>query len=89
MDAYTLTDRGTWANFKNRGTLGIVVQGDKRLFNPYGVLPVDARRFPHVKHADAMRFVDWLTGAPGQQAIAAYRINGEPLFFPDAKYAQR
>jgi len=88
MDAYTLADRGSWANFGNRGNLTIVVQGDKVLFNPYGVLPVNPKRHPHVKTADAMAFVDWLTG-PGQPVIAAYEIKGEPVFFPDAKPTKR
>ena len=88
MDAYTLTDRGSWANFGNRGSLVIVVQGDKRLFNPYGVLPVNPARFPHVKRAEAMTFVEWLTGPHGQEAIRGYTIQGETLFFPNAKTAK-
>lgn len=88
MDAYTLTDRGSWANFGHRANLTIVVQGDKLLFNPYGVLPINPQLHPHVKVADGMTFVNWLTG-PGQQVIAGYKIKGEPLFFPDAKYAKR
>lgn len=89
MNAYTLTDRGTWASFGNRGDLVIVVQGDKRLFNPYGVLPVNPGRFPHTKRGDAMTFVDWLTGTAGQQAISSYKIRGETLFFPDSTHAKR
>lgn len=89
MDAYTLTDRGSWANFGNRGNLVILVQGDKRLFNPYGVLPVNPARFPHVKHAEAMTFVDWLTSPHGQETIKGYQIKGETLFFPDANAPKR
>jgi tungstate transport system substrate-binding protein len=85
MDAYSLTDRGTWANFNNRRSLIISVEGDKRLFNPYGVLPLNPKRFPHVKYADAMAFTNWLTGAEGQKIIANYKIKGETLFFPDYK----
>ncbi len=89
LDAYTLTDRSTWAAFGQRGNLVILVQGDPPLFNRYGVLPVNPKRYPFIKAADAMQFVDWLTGAPGQTAIAQYKIKGEQLFFPDAKYAKR
>ena len=84
MDAYILADRGTWLAFRNRGALGIRVEGDRRLFNQYGVMVVNAARHPHVKAADAQRFVDWLVSPAGQGAIAAYRINGEQLFFPNA-----
>jgi tungstate transport system substrate-binding protein len=89
LAAYTLTDRGTWAAFGHRGSLVMLVQGDPPLFNPYGVLPVNPKRHPHIKAAEAMRFVDWLTGAAGQQAIAEFKISGEQLFFPDAKVAAR
>lgn len=85
MNAYLLADRGTWLNFKNRGELAILVAGDPALFNQYGVMAVNPTRHPHVKAADARRFVDWLVSAQGQQVIASYRIGGEPLFFPNAK----
>ena len=83
-DAYLLADRGTWLSFRNRGALAVLVEGDKRLFNPYGVMVVSAAKNPHVKQALAQRFADWITSAPGQAAIAGYRIGGEPLFFPNA-----
>jgi tungstate transport system substrate-binding protein len=85
MDAYALTDRGTWLSFKNRGELEILVEGDGRLFNQYGVMLVNPARHPNVKADLGQRFVDWLVGPQGQQAIASYRINGEQLFFPNAK----
>jgi len=85
LDAYALTDRGTWLSFKNRQNLEILVQGDERLFNQYGVILVNPARHPHVKAQDAQTFIDWLTGAEGQRAIAAYRIGEEPLFFPNAR----
>ncbi len=85
MSAYALTDRGTWLSFKNRGELEILVEGDSRLFNQYGVILVNPARHPNVKADLGQRFVDWLTGSEGQQAIAGYRINGERLFFPNAK----
>jgi tungstate transport system substrate-binding protein len=81
---YVLTDRGTWLSFKNRGELAVVVEGDQRLFNQYGVMVVNPAKHPHVKQALAQAFVDWLTSPPGQAAIAAYRIGGEQLFFPNA-----
>ena len=83
-DAYVLADRGTWLSFRNRGTLTVLVAGDKSLFNAYGVMVVSAAKHPHVKQALAQRFADWITAAPGQAAIAGYRIGGEPLFFPNA-----
>ena len=82
--SYVLADRGTWLSFKNRGDLVILVEGDKRLFNQYGVIVVNPARHPHVRAADAQKFVDWVTSAAGQEAIASYRINGEQLFFPNA-----
>lgn len=88
IGAYALTDRGTWLNFKNRQDLEIVVEGDRRLANPYGVILVNPARHPHVKDADARAFIDWLTGQEGQAAIASYTVNGEPLFFPDAEPGQ-
>lgn len=85
MNAYLLADRGTWLNFKNRGELGIVVEGDTRLFNQYGVILVNPAKHPHVKQADGQRFIDWVVSPAGQQAIADYKIGGEQLFFPNAK----
>jgi tungstate transport system substrate-binding protein len=87
LDAYALTDRGTWLSFRNRQNLEILVQGDARLFNQYGVILVNPARHPHVKAGEARLFVDWLTGREGQQAIAAFRIAGAPLFFPNARRA--
>jgi tungstate transport system substrate-binding protein len=83
-NAYVLTDRGTWLSFRNRGNLAVLVAGDKRLFNQYGVMVVNPKKYPHVKAAAAQKFVDWVTSLAGQSVIAAYRINGEQLFFPDA-----
>ncbi|MBL8806202.1 MAG: extracellular solute-binding protein [Rhodospirillales bacterium] len=85
MGAYILSDRATWLNFKNRGDLGIVVAGDERLFNQYGVILVNPARHPQVKRALGQSFIDWLIAPAGQQAIAAYKIGGEQLFFPNAK----
>jgi tungstate transport system substrate-binding protein len=84
MDGYALTDRGTWLNFKNRGNLDILVQGDKQLFNQYGVMAVNPAKHPHVKTELAQAFVDWVVSPAGQSAIAAYKIGGEQLFFPNA-----
>ena len=84
MGAYTLSDRGTWLNFSNKGDLVILVEGDQRLFNPYGVILVNPQRHPHVKAADGQAFIDWLLSPAGQNAIAAYRIDGQPVFFPNA-----
>ena len=83
-NAYVLTDRATWLNFKNRGELTVLVEGDQRLFNQYGVMLVSAAKHPQVKTAEGQKFVDWVTGAEGQKAIAAYTIGGEQLFFPNA-----
>ena len=88
LDAYALTDRGTWLSFKNRGALAVLVQGDTRLFNQYGVIVVNPARHPHVKRELAQAFADWVVSAPGQAAIAGYRIGGEPLFFPNAQAAR-
>ncbi|MES2424053.1 MAG: substrate-binding domain-containing protein [Pseudomonadota bacterium] len=82
--AYVLADRGTWLSFKNRGALTVLVEGDARLFNQYGVMVVNPAKHPHVKTADAQKFVDWVVSAPGQTAIASYKIGGEQLFFPNA-----
>jgi tungstate transport system substrate-binding protein len=85
MNAYILADRGTWLNFRNRGELGIVVAGDQALFNQYGVILVNPAKHAHVKAADGQKFIDWIVSPAGQQAIAAYRIGGEQLFFPNAR----
>lgn len=82
--AYVLADRGTWLSFKNRGDLTVLVEGDTRLFNQYGVMLVNPAKHPHVKAADGQKFVDWVVSAPGQAAIASYKIGGEQLFFPNA-----
>jgi tungstate transport system substrate-binding protein len=82
--AYVLTDRGTWLNFKNRADLVVLVEGDTRLFNQYGVMVVNPARHPHLKSADAQKFVDWVVSPAGQAAIAGYKIGGEQLFFPNA-----
>ncbi|HSC98839.1 MAG TPA: extracellular solute-binding protein [Casimicrobiaceae bacterium] len=84
LSAYILADRGTWLNFRNRADLAIVVQGDKRLFNQYGVMLVSPARHPQVKKELGQKFIDWLVSPHGQQVIAGYRINGEQLFFPNA-----
>ena len=83
-NAYTISDRGTWLNFKNRGDLTILVEGDKRLFNQYGVMLVSPEKFPHVKAREAQQFIDWVTSPAGQAVIASYKINGQQLFFPNA-----
>jgi tungstate transport system substrate-binding protein len=83
-NGYALTDRGTWLSFKNRGDLAVLVEGDKRLFNQYGVMAVSPAKHPHVKNAEARKFVDWVISPAGQQAIAAYKVGGEQLFFPNA-----
>jgi tungstate transport system substrate-binding protein len=85
MSAYVLSDRGTWISFKNRGDLEIVVEGDKRLFNQYGVMLVNPEKYPSVKTEFGQAFVDWLVSAEGQAAIAGYKIDGQQLFFPDAQ----
>jgi tungstate transport system substrate-binding protein len=86
--AYVLADRGTWLSFKNKGDLKVLVEGDSRLFNQYGVMVVNPAKFPHVKAADAQKFVDWVISAPGQAVIAAYKISGESLFVPNASAAR-
>lgn len=85
MDAYALTDRATWLNFGNRGDLTIQVQGDPKLFNQYGVILVNPRKYSHVKAADGQAFVDWLISKKGQGVIAAYRLQGEQAFFANAR----
>jgi tungstate transport system substrate-binding protein len=82
--AYVLTDRGTWLKFKNRGDLKVLVEGDARLFNQYGVMVVNPAKHAHVKRADAQKFVDWIVSKPGQAVIAGYKIGGESVFFPNA-----
>ncbi len=84
-NAYVLTDRGTWLSFRNRGDLTVLVEGDQRLFNQYGVMLVNAARHAHVKTADGQKFVDWVISPAGQSAIASYRVGGEQLFFPNAR----
>jgi tungstate transport system substrate-binding protein len=84
LNAYLLTDRGTWLSFRNRGALTVLVEGDRRLFNPYGVMLVNPARHPHVKAAEGRRFIEWLLSREGQDAIATFRVEGEPLFFPNA-----
>jgi tungstate transport system substrate-binding protein len=83
-NAYVLADRGTWLSFRNRGDLAVLVQGDKRLFNQYGVMLVSPQKYPHVKAAEAQKFIAWVTSPAGQAVIASYRIGGEQLFFPNA-----
>jgi tungstate transport system substrate-binding protein len=85
MNGYILTDRGTWISFKNRGDLEIVVAGDKRLFNQYGVILVNPETHKHVKKEMGQAFIDWIVSPEGQKAIADYRIGGEQLFFPNAR----
>ena len=82
--AYVLADRGTWLNFKNRADLAVLVEGDTRLFNQYGVMVVNPAKHPHVKAQDAQKFVDWVVSPAGQGVIANYKIGGEQLFFPNA-----
>src|SRR5262245_10254581 len=84
MNAYVLSDRGTWISFKNRGDLAIAVQGDNKLFNQYGVILVNPQKHAHVKQSPGQAFIDWLISPEGQKAIADYKINGEQLFFPNA-----
>ena len=88
MNAYALTDRGTWLSFKNRGDLVILVEGDPRLFNQYGVMLVNPAKHAHVKKDAGQKFVDWVVSPAGQAAIASYKIDGEQLFFPNAKPGQ-
>ena len=85
MNAYVLSDRGTWLSFKNRGQLAVLVEGDQRLFNQYGVILVNPARHPHVKKELGQQFIDWLISAEGQSAIAGYRIEGQQLFSPNAR----
>jgi len=84
QNAYILADRGTWLSFRNRQDLKVLVEGDARLFNQYGVMLVNPQRHPHVKAADGQRFIGWIVSPAGQAAIAGYKIDGEQLFFPNA-----
>ena len=84
MNAYLLADRGTWLSFKNRAELKVLVEGDKRLFNQYGVILVSPEKHPHVKKEFGQQFIDWIISPEGQKAIAEYKIGGEQLFFPNA-----
>jgi len=84
MNGYILADRGTWISFKNRGDLAILVEGDKRLFNQYGVILVNPEKHRHVKRELGQAFIDWVVSPEGQNAIADYKIGGEQLFFPNA-----
>jgi len=85
MNAHALTDRGTWLKFANKGSLAILVEGDKRLFNPYGVILVNPAKHPHVKAKDGQMFVNWLVSDEGQTAISTFRLKGRQAFFPSAK----
>jgi tungstate transport system substrate-binding protein len=85
LDGYTISDRGTWISFKNKGQLAIAVEGDPRLFNQYGVILVNPAKHAHVKAEDGRAFIDWLISDQGQKAIADFRIEGQQLFFPNAK----
>ena len=85
MDAYILADRGTWLSFKNRAELTVVVEGDKSLFNQYGVMLVNPAKHAHVKKELGQQFIDWVVSSEGQQSIADYKIGGQQLFFPNAK----
>jgi tungstate transport system substrate-binding protein len=85
-NAYLLSDRGTWLSFKNRGDLAVLTEGDKRLFNQYGVMLVNPEKHPNVKAKDGQAFIDWLISPMGQATIAAYKVGGEQLFFPNASH---
>ncbi|OAI51662.1 tungsten ABC transporter substrate-binding protein, partial [Betaproteobacteria bacterium SCGC AG-212-J23] len=85
MNAYILADRGTWLSFKNRGDLAVLVEGDKQLFNQYGIMLVNPQKHPSVKRELGQAFIDWIVSPEGQNAIASYKIGGEQLFFPNAE----
>ena len=85
LNAYTLSDRATWGAFRNRRELDILLDGDPVLFNPYGVIPVSPKRHPHVRASSAERFAEWLVSPAGQTAIADFRVDGQALFFPNAR----
>jgi tungstate transport system substrate-binding protein len=82
--AYVLADRATWLSFKNRADLAVLVEGDTRLFNQYGVLVVNPAKHPHTKVTEAQKFANWVTSSTGQAVIATYKIEGQQLFFPNA-----
>lgn len=84
LGAYTLSDRASWIAFRNKADMKVAVEGDQRLFNQYGVILVNPAKHPHVKQADGQAFIDWLVGPAGQEAIAAFKVNGQQLFFPNA-----
>ena len=84
MGGYTLTDRASWVSFGNKAGLQLLVEGDTRMHNPYSIIVVNPGRHPHVHAVEAQAFADWLISEKGQQAIAAYRVDGQQLFFPDA-----
>jgi tungstate transport system substrate-binding protein len=88
MDAYALTDRGTWLSFENPQNLEILVEGDPRLFNQYGIILVDLAKHPHVKADLGQAFIDWVLSDEGQDAIGAFKVNGQQAFFPNAKAGQ-
>jgi tungstate transport system substrate-binding protein len=88
MGAYVLTDRATWSSFKNRGDFKIVVEGDPKLFNQYGIILVNPAKHPNVKQAEGQAFIDWILSAEGQNAIKSFQINGEQQFFPNADPGQ-
>jgi tungstate transport system substrate-binding protein len=85
MSAYTLTDRGTWISFENRGDFDVLVEGDEAMFNQYGVILVSPEHCPDIKAEQGQQFVDWILSEEGQQAIAEYQLNGQQLFFPNAQ----
>ena len=85
MDAYTMTDRATWIAFGNKGDFRVLVEGDEALFNQYGVILVDPEKHPHVNADAGQKFIDWLLSEEGQEAIAAFEVDGQQLFFPNAK----
>ncbi len=84
MSAYTISDRGTWISFKNKGDFVVAVEGDKRLFNQYGVILVNPQKHSHVKQALGQQFIDWLISTEGQKAIGDYKVDGQQLFYPNA-----
>ena len=84
-NGYVLADRATWLSFRNRADLAVLVEGDRRMFNQYGVMLVSPQKYPHVKAAEAQKFIDWVTSPAGQAVIASYKVGGEQLFFPDAE----
>ena len=88
MNAYVLSDRGTWISFKNKGDLAIAVEGDQQLFNQYGVILVNPEKHPNVKKDLGQTFIDWILSAEGQNAIRSYKIEGQRLFFPNAGAGQ-